>query len=302
MNFQPSYLDLYEKGILEKRATTLFDIAQKCTLCAQNCQVDRNQSKKGKCKSGLLPIVSSYSPHFGEEPCLVGRGGSGTIFFTNCNLGCIFCQNYDISHMGQGREVSYRDLARMMLSLQDRGCHNINFVSPSHMVYAIVRALIHAVPLGLKLPLVYNTGGFDSVETIRLLDGIIDIYMPDMKYMNTEISQELSDAIDYPEIAMNAFKEMYDQVGDLESNEKGVAFRGLLVRHLVLPNNLAATDRVIEFLGNLSKDTYLNIMDQYRPEYRAREHFDLRRRITLQELDETIEHARRNGLTRVLQY
>lgn len=246
-----------------------------------------------------MPIVSSCNAHFGEESPLVGRHGSGTIFLTNCNLSCIFCQNYDISHLGRGEEVSYRDLASMMLKLQSSGCHNINFVTPTHMVSAILKALLIAIPEGLHIPLVYNSGGYDSVETLELLDGIIDIYMPDFKYMDPDNAEELSGARDYPEVATAALREMHSQVGDLELDKNGTALRGLLIRHLVLPNNLASTDRVISFIAQLSKNTYLNIMDQYRPEYRARECPDIRRRITLQEYDDAINQALQAGLNRI---
>ena len=246
-----------------------------------------------------LPVVSSFHAHFGEERPLVGRGGSGTIFLTNCNLACIFCQNYDISHYGRGDEVSFDELAAMMLALQAKGCHNINFVSPSHMLYSIVEALLIAVPRGLSLPLVYNTGGYDSANIIHLIDGVFDIYMPDFKFMDASVANELSDAPDYPERAMEAVAEMHRQVGDLELDDRGIARRGLLVRHLVLPNNIARTDAVLDFLAGLSRDTYVNIMDQYRPEYRARECFDLRRRVTLQEFDAAVAWARKAGLRRI---
>jgi putative pyruvate formate lyase activating enzyme len=299
MKEQPSYVSLYEQGALEQRAASLEERASSCALCPHCCGVDRRVSRSGRCRSGLLPIVSSAGPHFGEERPLVGRNGSGTIFFTNCNLGCIFCQNYDISHLGRGKEISYEDLARMMVSLQDRGCHNINFVTPTHMVYAVVRALTRAVPMGLRVPLVYNSGGYDSADTLRLLRDVFDIYMPDFKYWDGEVARELSGAADYPEVARNALQEMHDQVGDLLVDERGVAYRGLLVRHLVLPQNLGGTERIIDFLHGLSPRTYLNLMDQYRPAYRADECPALRRRVTLQEFDQAVEYARRTGMKRL---
>lgn len=302
MDNLPPYVRLAEEGILAKRADSLLSILKKCTLCPHRCGVDRTAGKTGTCRSGTLPVVSSFHQHFGEEAPLVGRHGSGTIFFTNCNLGCIYCQNYDISHLGAGEEKSFEELASMMLTLQERGCHNINFVSPTHMAYAIVKALILAVPAGLRVPLVYNSGGYDAVETLGLLNGVFDIYMPDFKYMDARVGGELSGAKDYPEAAMAALREMHHQVGDLDMDELGIARRGLLVRHLVLPNNLARTDRVIAFIASLSKSTYLNIMDQYHPEYRARECFDLRRRITLQEYDEAVALAVKAGLTRLDKY
>lgn len=299
MLYNPPYVKLYEDGTLKKRAERVFNILQSCTLCPHRCGVDRTESKSGRCRSGVMPIVSSCNAHFGEESPLVGRHGSGTIFLTNCNLSCIFCQNYDISHLGRGEEVSYRDLASMMLKLQSSGCHNINFVTPTHMVSAILKALLIAIPEGLHIPLVYNSGGYDSVETLKQLDGIIDIYMPDFKYMDPDNAEELSGARDYPEVATAALREMHSQVGDLELDKNGTALRGLLIRHLVLPNNLASTDRVISFIAQLSKNTYLNIMDQYRPEYRARECPDIRRRITLQEYDDAINQALQAGLNRI---
>lgn len=299
MLYNPPYIKLYEDGTLKKRAERVLSMLQKCTLCPHRCGVDRTESTSGRCRSGVMPIVSSFNAHFGEESPLVGRHGSGTIFFTNCNLSCIFCQNYDISHLGRGEEVSYRDLASMMLKLQSSGCHNINFVTPTHMVSAILRALLIAIPEGLHIPLVYNSGGYDSVETLELLDDIIDIYMPDFKYMDPDNAEELSGARDYPEVAMAALREMHIQVGDLEVDNNGIALSGLLIRHLVLPNNLASTDRVISFIAQLSKKSYINIMDQYRPEYRARECPDIRRRITLQEYDDAINQALQAGLSRI---
>ena len=296
---QPSYVELYERGILGKIAEKLCGAMARCTLCPHGCGVDRASSASGKCRTGMRPVISSYNAHLGEEAPLVGDHGSGTIFFTNCNLACIYCQNYDISHFGGGREVSYEDCASMMLALQKKGCHNINFVSPTHQIYAIVRALELAVPGGLKVPLVYNSGGYDSVATLQEVNGIFDIYMPDFKYMDPDVSEKLSGAPDYPSAAAAAIREMHRQVGDLVLDSRGVAVRGLLVRHLVLPNNIALTDRIIEFIADLSKNTYFNIMDQYRPEHRAHECFDLRRRVTLQEYDEAQEHAQRAGLTRI---
>ena len=298
MDFKSSYLELHEQGLLKKTAEELRKKTLHCCLCPHECGVDRSKGKEGICESGLEPIVSSFSPHFGEERPLVGRKGSGTIFFTNCNLSCIFCQNYDISHLGDGREVTHRDLALMMMSLQNQGCHNINFVTPTHMVYSIVEALVAAVPMGLRVPLVYNTGGYDSVDTLKLLNGVFDIYMPDFKYADADTAFKLSGIKDYPEVAWGAITEMHQQVGDLEIDVSGVAHRGLLVRHLVLPNDLAGTRSVVDRLAGLSKNTYLNIMDQYRPEYRAREYPDLKRRVTLKEFDEACSYAKGAGITR----
>jgi putative pyruvate formate lyase activating enzyme len=245
-------------------------------------------------------VVSSYGPHFGEEAPLVGGHGSGTIFFAYCNLKCTFCQNYTISHLGEGTEVTRDELAGMMLSLQAQGCHNINLVSPTHVVPHILAALEIAARKGLSVPLVYNTGGYDSLETLRLLDGIVDIYMPDMKYADARIAEQLSGIKDYPRANQAAVREMYRQVGNLQIDEQGVAERGLLVRHLVLPNRLAGTEEVIRFLAQeVSRDTYLNIMAQYHPCYKAFDLPQLSRRITDKEFSEAIEWAHRYGLNRL---
>jgi len=245
-------------------------------------------------------MVSSYGPHFGEEAPLVGRHGSGTIFFTNCNLRCLFCQNYSISQLGEGQKVSKEELAYMMLSLQAKGCHNINLVSPTHVVPQILEALELAVESGLHLPLVYNSGGYDSVETLRILDGIVDIYMPDMKYDDEETARELSGIENYPEINKSAIKEMHRQTGDLEINEEGVAQRGLLVRHLVLPHGLAGTKGIVNFLSQeISRNTYVNIMSQYDPCHKVFQIPSLGRRISSVEFREALSLAQEAGLSRL---
>jgi putative pyruvate formate lyase activating enzyme len=296
---RPSYIGLYENGRLEQAAKELHGRLSHCTLCPHRCGVDRTGGNKGRCKTGALPAVSSFNAHFGEEAPLTGTNGSGTIFFTNCNLACIYCQNYDISQLGRGQEVSFEDLASIMLHLQNKGCHNINLVSPTHLNHAIVAALIIAVPRGLRLPLVYNSGGYDAVDVLKILEGTYDIYMPDLKYMDPDAAGRLSGAADYPSVAAAAVREMHRQVGDLELSGSGIAVRGLLLRHLVLPHNIAATDRIIDFVASLSRNTYLNIMDQYRPQYRAHECFELGRRITLSEYDEAVKYARACGLARI---
>jgi putative pyruvate formate lyase activating enzyme len=245
-------------------------------------------------------MVSSYGPHFGEEVPLVGRRGSGTIFFTHCNLRCLFCQNYSISQLGEGEKVGREELAYMMLSLQSQGCHNINLVSPTHVVPQILEALEVAVESGLHLPLVYNTGGHDSLETLKILDGIVDIYMPDMKYSDEKIAEGLSGIENYPEINRAAVKEMHRQVGDLEIDEDGIAQRGLLVRHLVLPHGLAGTKGIVNFLAEeISPNTYVNIMAQYHPCYKAFQIPALSRRITGDEFQQAIELTRQAGLNRL---
>jgi putative pyruvate formate lyase activating enzyme len=245
-------------------------------------------------------MVSSYGPHFGEESPLVGRYGSGTIFFTNCNLICLFCQNYSISQLGAGQRMSKEELAYIMLSLQARGCHNINLVSPTHVVPQILQALELAVESGLHLPLVYNSGGYDSVRTLMILDGIVDIYMPDMKYDDEKIAVELSGIENYPEVNKAAVSEMHRQTGDLDMNQEGVAQRGLLVRHLVLPHGLAGTKGIVNFLSKeISRNTYVNIMAQYHPCYRALEIPSLGRRISSAEFYEALSVAQEAGLTRL---
>jgi putative pyruvate formate lyase activating enzyme len=245
-------------------------------------------------------MVSSYGPHFGEEAPLVGRQGSGTIFFTYCNLQCLFCQNYTISHLGEGSVVGREELAGMMLSLQSNGCHNINLVSPTHVVPYILEALELAVSQGLNLPLVYNSGGYDSVATLELLDGIVDIYMPDMKYSDEKTARQFSGVKDYPEVNRAAIREMHRQVGDLQIDERGVAQRGLLVRHLVLPDGLAGTEGVTSFLAQeVSTNTYLNIMAQYHPCHKAFDIPQLARPVNREEFDQAVSLAHRQGLSRL---
>jgi len=296
----PSYIKLYETGELQKRIDALNMILEDCHLCPRNCRVNRFKGEKGVCKVGSLPMVSSFHAHFGEEKPLVGRYGSGTIFLTYCNLKCLFCQNYDISHLGEGREVSLKELGDMMISLMRQGCHNINFVTPTHQTAQIVSALPYAIERGLGIPLVYNCGGYEFLETIKLLDGIFDIYMPDFKYGSNESAKKLSAAPDYVEITKVAIKEMHKQVGDLKMDKRGIAERGLLIRHLVLPEGLAGTWEVMKFIATeISKNTYINIMDQYRPCYKAFEHPPMNRRITGEEFEEAVRIAREEGLGRL---
>lgn len=272
-------------------------------MCPRRCGVNRLADESGKCHITRQVVISSYGPHFGEEAPLVGQHGSGTIFFTYCNLRCVFCQNYTISQLGEGWTVDKEELAKMMLSLQAKGCHNINLVSPTHVVPYILEALELAVGMGLCLPLVYNSGGYDSVETLELLDGIIDIYMPDMKYSDDKIAEQLSGIKDYPKVNKSAIKEMHRQVGDLQIDEQGIAQRGLLVRHLVLPNNLAGTEEIVAFLAQeVSTDTYLNIMAQYHPCYKAFDIPQLSRPLSKQEFYEAIDLAHRQGLNRLDKY
>ncbi len=295
----PVYLETYERGVLDERIEKLEGILNECTLCPRACGVNRNRGEKGYCQSDKHLMVSSVQPHFGEEDVLVGLHGSGTIFLTNCNLRCIYCQNYDISHLGYGQKVTEEELAFSMLALQERGCHNINFVTPTHYTPQIVKALKIAVEKGLRIPLVYNCSGYESKSTIELLDGIVDIYMPDIKYSDAESAKKYSNAPDYFDRCKEAVKEMHRQVGDLKVDERGIAWRGLLIRHLVLPNGLAGSAEVFKFIATeLSLESYVNIMLQYRPMYKAYEYRELNRGLKMSEYREAIEIALEWGLHR----
>ena len=298
--FQPGYLKLHQEGKLTKRIEALWGKLESCDICPHKCGVNRLGDEKGKCQTGKKAKVSSFGPHFGEESPLVGRYGSGTIFFAHCNLLCIFCQNYDISHLGEGYEVEEEKIAELMLSLQNLGCHNINFVTPTHVTPQIVKALPFAIEQGLNVPLVYNTGGYDSVDTLKLLDGIVDIYMPDLKYSDDNIAQRYCNAEDYVKAVRLAIKEMHRQVGDLVIDDKGIAQRGLMIRHLILPEGLAGTYNAMKFIAEeISTNTYVNIMDQYRPCYKANDYPPLDRRITGEEFARAVKIAQDFGITRL---
>jgi putative pyruvate formate lyase activating enzyme len=298
---KPSYLKLFESGELDKRIDRLFKVLESCELCPRKCRVNRLEGEIGVCNSGKELAVSSYAPHYGEERPLVGVGGSGTIFLTHCNLLCIYCQNYDISHQGYGREITSSRVAGMMLDLQGMGCHNINFVSPTHFTPQLVKSVKLAIEKGLRLPIVWNCSGYENVEIIKLLDGIVDIYMPDVKYSQSEPAKKYSKAPDYFARCKEAVSEMHRQVGDLILDDSGIAFRGLLIRHLVLPNNLAGSEEVLKFIAELSVDSYVNIMSQYRPQGEAYKYRELNRRPTMEEFNKVIDIARRLGLTRGFQ-
>jgi putative pyruvate formate lyase activating enzyme len=296
---QPAYIALHEKGELQRRVEILEKILTSCCLCPRACQVNRLNGEKGYCLAGAEVMISSAFPHFGEEPPLVGSHGSGTIFLTHCNLRCIFCQNYDISHQGEGKRILGSELAQLMIGLQLRGCHNINFVTPTHYVPQIVTALPKAIEMGLTIPLVYNCGGYESLEVIKLLDGIIDIYMPDTKFSREWEAASYCNAPDYPRVLQEVLLEMHRQVGDLMLDEQGIAYHGLLIRHLVMPHGAAGTREIIAFIARrVSTDSYVNIMDQYRPLYRAGEYPEIDRRITSREYREAIEIAKDAGLRR----
>jgi putative pyruvate formate lyase activating enzyme len=297
--FEPAYRQLFRTGELAHRAQDAFLHLASCDLCAQECRVDR-RTERGVCRTGMLAAVSSYGPHHGEEAPLSGWRGSGTIFITHCNMKCQFCQNYDISQLGAGHETTTEELAAMMLELQEMGCHNINFVSPCHVVAQILAGVAMAAQAGLRLPLVYNTGGYDSPAALRLLDGVIDIYMPDLKYADARVALKLSKARNYPAVNRAAVKEMHRQVGDLALDEHGLAQRGLLVRHLVMPHGLAGTPEIAKFLADeISRETYLNVMAQYHPAFKAGEHPSLNRRITPSEYAEAVAVCRAAGLHRL---
>jgi putative pyruvate formate lyase activating enzyme len=298
-DFEPAYLSLERSGELATRARELYSIYRSCRLCPRQCGVNRLKGETGVCSSTSRPKVYSTHPHFGEERPLVGRHGSGTIFFSNCNLLCIFCQNWEINHRGDGSFVSDETIGRLMFDLQDLGCHNINFVTPTHRVPNIVQGLRSAIRRGLRVPLVYNCGGYEPVEVLKLLDGIVDIYLPDFKYTDGAMAEKYSSgASDYPEVAAAAIEEMHRQVGELVVDENGIALRGLMIRHLVLPHNIAGTDKFVRFVAEkLTPSTYVNIMAQYRPEHQARLYPELSRRLTRSEYQQAIQWAREAGLT-----
>ena len=297
---EPAYLQTHRSGLLRCKTEEALKSLSACTLCPRRCGVNRPAGETGVCKTGRLASVSSFNTHFGEEAPLVGEHGSGTVFFTHCNLLCLFCQNFDISHQGIGQEVTDEQLAGIMLGLQRKGCHNINFVTPSHVVPQILAALEIAVSNGLNVPLVYNTGGYDRPETLKLLDGVIDIYMPDFKFWDPEIARATCEAPDYPEVARQALVEMHRQVGELVLGADGIARRGLLVRHLVMPAGAAGTRQVMRFIAQrISLRTYVNVMSQYRPCGRAHEVAGLGTALSPAEYRRAVEEAVEEGITRL---
>jgi putative pyruvate formate lyase activating enzyme len=299
---QSSYLQLAESGELAKRVRQGLDLLSHCTLCPRHCQVDRMAGGRGFCGTGRYAEIASFGPHFGEESPLVGDNGSGTIFFCGCSLLCVFCQNYDISHPDDEgcSPVDAKTLAKLMCDLQRRGCHNINLVTPSHVVPQFLQALLYAVDGGLRVPIVYNSGGYDSKKTLRLLDGVVDIYMPDFKFWDRETSAAYMKAPDYPEVARAALTEMHNQVGDLVVDESGLARRGLLVRHLLMPSSREESRNIFQFLAQqISTKCYINIMDQYRPCGRAGEFDELSGSISGVHYEEMVQAARSYGLTRI---
>lgn len=300
MSKRPGYIRLYETGELFERIKKLNTILSDCALCPRDCRSNRLRGHRGYCRTGDLPMVSSAHPHFGEEPPLTGTGGSGTIFMTHCNLECVYCQNHEVSQGGDGETVTEEELSAMMVSLQKKGCHNINFVTPTHQVPQIVESLPKAIENGLDIPLVYNCAGYEEVPTLKLIEGIFDIYMPDIKYGDDKTAERLSSARRYFEVAKAAVREMHRQVGDLTVDERGVAQKGLIIRHLVLPNGAAGTRKVMRFIAKeISPETYVNLMRQYQPCFMAGKHADISRPVTDAEFAQALEAARAEGLKRI---
>jgi len=297
--FEPAYLNLQRSGELKKRGAELWNIMERCKLCPRACGINRLDGEKGFCQASAQLEISAYHPHFGEEKSLVGKGGSGTIFFTNCGLRCVFCINWEISQGGMGSSRQIEDLAEMMLQLQKKGCHNINVVTPTHYSPHIVRAVDKAAGKGLRLPIVYNTCGWESTEILEKLDGIVDIYLPDFKYSDGSMAARYSSGAEsYPEITKAALLEMHRQVGIAKPAPDGLMYRGLMIRHLVMPNEVSGTKKVIKWIAeNLPQDTYFNIMSQYRPMYKAFDYPEISRKITRTEYDEAVRWAREAGLT-----
>ncbi len=292
----PSYIRLYEEGKLKDRVEKAYDILKECTVCPHSCRVNRVKGEKGFCKTGERVRIASFFPHRGEEFPIRGYRGSGTIFISYCNMRCVYCQNYDISQEGEGEEYSPEEIAAIMLYLQEEGCHNINWVTPSHVVPQLLKALYVAVGKGLKIPIVYNTSSYDSIETLKLLDGVVDIYLPDIKYLSNSYGRKYSKVKNYPEITKKAIKEMFRQVGNLKIDENGIAYKGVLIRHLVLPENLSTSKEVIDFISSICPDAHINIMSQYRPYYKAYMFKELNKPIDMQEYYSLINYAKTKGL------
>ena len=293
----PSYLKAYQEGSLQKKAESLYKRLDSCDICPRLCKADRLNNQLGFCKTGKKAKVYSYFCHHGEEPGISGVKGSGTIFFSSCNLRCAYCQNYEFSQLDKGREVDPEELASFMLELQQEACHNINFVTPTHNIPQILKALVLAVEKGLKIPLVYNSSGYDSTETLRLLEGIFDIYLPDARYADSLTALRLSQAKDYPAINQSALKEMHRQVGLAQFNPDEIIEKGLLIRHLVLPNKLSGTAEIMAFIAQeLGPDTYISLMSQYFPCHKAKDYPELTRRLTREEYQEAMDIMHSHGL------
>lgn len=293
----PSYLDLYNNGKLDKLIEKSFKMLESCCICPRKCRVNRVKGELGFCKTGLLPKVCSSMPHHGEEPPISGTRGSGTIFFSHCNMACVYCQNYNFSQLEEGREVTFEELSSFMLELQEMNCHNINLVTPTHVMPQILKAIRIAASKGLKIPLVYNTSGYELAQMIRLLDGIVDIYLPDLRYADSRMSEKYSKAPDYPQQSQKAVKEMHRQVGIARINDEGIIERGLIIRHLVLPSDIAGTEKIMKFIAKeISDDTYISLMSQYTPYYRVSEFKEISRRLSYEEYERAIESMHNQGL------
>jgi putative pyruvate formate lyase activating enzyme len=293
----PVYLESHNNGKLKSIIEEAFKMLESCCICPRECKVNRLNDKKGFCRIGLKPKLCSFMPHHGEEPPISGTRGSGAIFFSGCNMSCLYCQNYEFSQLDEGREVEFEELATFMLQLQALGCHNINLVTPTHIIPQILKSLELAIPKGLKIPVVYNTGGYELPEMIKLLDGIVDIYLPDMRYADNEMAIKYSSAPKYPRFNQAALKEMHRQVGVAEIDEEGIIRKGIIIRHLVLPNNISGTDKIMRFIAEeLSKDTYISLMSQYSPCYKADQFQEISRRITEQEYEVALAGMEKYGL------
>ena len=298
-SFRPAYLSVWQSGELVARVDRALSKLGDCVLCPRDCHVDRLADKFAVCRSGRHVRVSSYFPHFGEEDCLRGTRGSGTVFFSGCNLRCVFCQNFDVSWKVEGEITPPAGLASMMLDLQARGCHNINLVTPEHVVPQILEGLLIAIEGDLRLPLIYNTSAYDSLDSLELMNGVVDIYMPDFKFWDVEMARRYVRAPNYPEAARRAIKEMHQQVGPLVFDENGLALRGLIVRHLVMPGDIAGTRQIMQWIAReLGSDTYVNVMAQYYPAGKVsdKEHAEIDRCLTLEEFEEALDAAREAGL------
>ena len=298
MSDYPVYLKTAKSGKLKKVASALYDSLRSCVICPRLCSVNRLENKVGFCKTKESAKVYSYMAHHGEEPPISGDQGSGTIFFSHCNMSCVYCQNYEFSQLGKGTQYTIDQLAKLMLDLQNLGCHNINLVTPTHVLPQILKSLELAILGGLKIPLVYNTSGYELAETIKLLDGIVDIYLADMRYADSAISQRLSKAIDYPQCNQAAIKEMYRQVKKAEFLPSGLMKKGLIIRHLVLPNQCSGTDKIMRFIAQeISEDTYVSLMSQYLPYYKASSFLEINRRLKAQEYQEAKKILERYNLS-----
>ena len=297
---EPGYLNLLSNGELENRVNLLKKMLANCELCSHRCGVNRRNGERGYCKTLDNVVTAGAESHFGEEEELVGRFGSGTIFFSYCNLKCVFCQNYEISYCGAGKEINVKQLAEMMIGLQNNKCHNINLVTPSHVVPQIVEAVFIAAQNGLNIPIVYNSNGYDLTDTLKLLEGIVDIYLPDIKFSDDTVAEKYLGVKNYYTIAKAAIKEMYRQVGNLKTDSENIAYKGVMIRHLVLPENLAGTEKIMKFIAEeISENVYVNIMKQYYPEYKAYEFKEINRMITSQEFKYAINAAKSTGLNRI---